>query len=437
MSSDPIRLTNAQLGALRDALLSAFPSHSSLAQFARFRLDQRLDHLVGPDTGLRDAVYELITWADAHGQVPQLIESALAENPDNPKLKAFVDQVPPAQTSGDGTDTPRPLRWKELDEILSRWKVGGAAEAMSESLRSAGFSEPTLAAATAELAVTGFQKVLERIHHLSSPFEHEDRADEAALGADYLNLTADLLSRITDSRRFDLFTRIVVTERDADRSEHDMNLLHVHTAARRLLERLAQAAGYEWPRYDDFISKEVSLSGNRAQWGADVSDTVRIPWKAMARAEIISRLGRKRGFERMLGLSVAPQLGLMARLFLDPDEVIWHDGDLRAMLASQKSIVRQNARMVLHDVLHLVAPVSDDPVDWQLMKLHIESQPPYSVEWCVTRFVQNEGPLAAVWTAYAGGELSDDAVREVKLTRRKLILLGAPERALFLAVQGD
>lgn len=84
-------LTGSQLEQLQDALLSAFPSYSSLAQMTLFRRNENLDAIAGTGN-LDDVVFKLITWAKAAGRVDELVIKAHQKVPGNPALKAFHDQ---------------------------------------------------------------------------------------------------------------------------------------------------------------------------------------------------------------------------------------------------------------------------------------------------------------------------------------------------------
>ncbi|HMA38393.1 MAG TPA: SIR2 family protein [Chloroflexia bacterium] len=106
-----VPLTSRQLRQLHEALLAAFPNEDALQLLVRFELDQNLHFLV-KSTLLPNKVLELIDWAQAQGKLEQLIQGAQNTNPDNPKLKAFVEQLatasatPPARQSGPAADAP-------------------------------------------------------------------------------------------------------------------------------------------------------------------------------------------------------------------------------------------------------------------------------------------------------------------------------------------
>jgi hypothetical protein len=88
----PLNLKGKQLEALRDALLSAFPSYDELKMMLLFELNERLEHYVdrGP---MNTVVTNLILWAESRGQLDALIAGARAQIPGNVKLKQFAVEV--------------------------------------------------------------------------------------------------------------------------------------------------------------------------------------------------------------------------------------------------------------------------------------------------------------------------------------------------------
>src|SRR4051794_14461565 len=88
----PAVLLPAQRRALYTALLAAFPAPGDLARLTRLRLDLNLAEIAEP-TALRDEVTALIEWAEAQGQVRELITAALADNPGNPQLRDVAASV--------------------------------------------------------------------------------------------------------------------------------------------------------------------------------------------------------------------------------------------------------------------------------------------------------------------------------------------------------
>ena len=109
-------LTGKQRKQLLDALVSAFPTTSSLSQMVSVELNQNLAAIAGGGS-LIDAVFNLIQWAEARGQLDQLIDGALDANGANPDLANFVSQyrggssgATGAATAGAAATPPAPPR---------------------------------------------------------------------------------------------------------------------------------------------------------------------------------------------------------------------------------------------------------------------------------------------------------------------------------------
>src|SRR5262249_44612046 len=71
----PAKLSGAEHQELCEALLSAFPTRSGLAQMLRFRLDKRLEEIAAPGN-LRATVFALVTAAEAEGFTEALFDAA-------------------------------------------------------------------------------------------------------------------------------------------------------------------------------------------------------------------------------------------------------------------------------------------------------------------------------------------------------------------------
>ena len=85
-----MKLAGAEQKQLCTALLSAFPTRASLEQMVRFGLNQNLA-AIAEGANLAEGVSQLVSWAEAHGQLQALIAAACAENPTNPDLQAVKD----------------------------------------------------------------------------------------------------------------------------------------------------------------------------------------------------------------------------------------------------------------------------------------------------------------------------------------------------------
>jgi hypothetical protein len=88
--------TNRQLQEFHAALLDAFPNRGALEQMVRWGLDKNLAEIVG-GSNLAQTVFELLTWASAHGQLESLLQAARDANSGNARLRklAAAIQDPP------------------------------------------------------------------------------------------------------------------------------------------------------------------------------------------------------------------------------------------------------------------------------------------------------------------------------------------------------
>jgi hypothetical protein len=98
----------------QQALLSAFPSQTSLEQFVRL-LDVNLEEVTRRGN-LRDVVYDLVRWADRESRLANLIEAAGTEQPDNPAVKLAVRHVRDPDLIED--------RWYAKHVPLTTWALG-------------------------------------------------------------------------------------------------------------------------------------------------------------------------------------------------------------------------------------------------------------------------------------------------------------------------
>jgi hypothetical protein len=121
-----VKLTGRQLNQLNEALVAAFDK-PDLERMLRVEMDVSLDHVVSAD-GMNTLVFSLIRWAERFGRVEELIRSAFRSNPNNPELRAFVEQFGPAQPgdpepTGDAAPVATskvvaPVSLKQLREVI-------------------------------------------------------------------------------------------------------------------------------------------------------------------------------------------------------------------------------------------------------------------------------------------------------------------------------
>lgn len=87
------RLSGSQLKQLHDALISAFPRQSQLAQMVKFgEVHGNLYAIAGGDN-LSDVVFSLLEWAEARDQIGKLMVAARKANADNPALRKVAEEL--------------------------------------------------------------------------------------------------------------------------------------------------------------------------------------------------------------------------------------------------------------------------------------------------------------------------------------------------------
>ena len=80
-----MKLDKRQLNQLHQALLQAF-DRDGLRMMLRLQLNENLDAVAGDDP-LATVVFDLLTWAERTDRLGDLVQGALAANPDNPALQ--------------------------------------------------------------------------------------------------------------------------------------------------------------------------------------------------------------------------------------------------------------------------------------------------------------------------------------------------------------
>jgi hypothetical protein len=86
-----MRLEGSQRRQMHQALMSAFRNLETLKQELNF-IDIRLGDIT-TSQNFREAVFEIIDWAEAQGQLPKVIDAAYTYNQGNDELREFVEDV--------------------------------------------------------------------------------------------------------------------------------------------------------------------------------------------------------------------------------------------------------------------------------------------------------------------------------------------------------
>ncbi|MEC4813999.1 MAG: effector-associated domain EAD1-containing protein [Scytonema sp. PMC 1069.18] len=82
------KLTGSRKREFTEALMDAFRSEKDLEMMLSYELDWKLNQVAGGDN-YREIVFNLIDYAEAQGQLGELLEAAKRDNPGNPMLGEF------------------------------------------------------------------------------------------------------------------------------------------------------------------------------------------------------------------------------------------------------------------------------------------------------------------------------------------------------------
>ena len=83
--------TGTQFAACEDAFEDAFTKFT-LKHMVKIGFDKDLDAVAGGDS-LKEVIFNLLLWAEKGGKLTLLLQSAVDENPNNPKLRAFIQSL--------------------------------------------------------------------------------------------------------------------------------------------------------------------------------------------------------------------------------------------------------------------------------------------------------------------------------------------------------
>ena len=115
---EKMQLNGRQRQQFQQALLSAFPSKAKLAQMLSFELDWELDAIAGGQNQ-SEIIFNLIKHAQAKGSLDQLLAAAQSDNPGNPALRDFAQQL------GNPTNPPSPPETTASGSSFNQTNSGG------------------------------------------------------------------------------------------------------------------------------------------------------------------------------------------------------------------------------------------------------------------------------------------------------------------------
>jgi formylglycine-generating enzyme required for sulfatase activity len=87
-----MRLSGKQVKNFQDALLDAYPTKDALRMMVRVGLDQHLEAIADGEN-LQVVIFNLVSWAEQYGRLPELIQSAHDQNPGNPSLQRLLETL--------------------------------------------------------------------------------------------------------------------------------------------------------------------------------------------------------------------------------------------------------------------------------------------------------------------------------------------------------
>ena len=123
-----MQLSPPQREALRQALMSAFPTPTKLDMLLDERLDTPLNHAATINQPYGDVVFEVIRWANAEGRLEELVSEAYQRNPGNPKFRQLmatygIDTKPVMQAFASANPEFSWLGPNEARELQSFWRA--------------------------------------------------------------------------------------------------------------------------------------------------------------------------------------------------------------------------------------------------------------------------------------------------------------------------
>ncbi len=87
-----MRLSGQLTGEFQAALMDAFPTRDRLEQMVKLQLSRNLSDFAS-NAGLETVTFQLIQEFARQDKILELVEGALQANPNNQKLKPFVDKL--------------------------------------------------------------------------------------------------------------------------------------------------------------------------------------------------------------------------------------------------------------------------------------------------------------------------------------------------------
>ncbi|NEP61811.1 MAG: trypsin-like peptidase domain-containing protein [Symploca sp. SIO2G7] len=123
-----MQLLSFQREALRQALMSAFPTPTKLDMLLDERLEIPLNQTATTNQPYGDVVFEVIRWANSEGRLEELVSEAYRRKPRNPKFRQFmatygIDTNPMARFFASGNPEFNWLGPNEERELQGFWRA--------------------------------------------------------------------------------------------------------------------------------------------------------------------------------------------------------------------------------------------------------------------------------------------------------------------------
>jgi formylglycine-generating enzyme required for sulfatase activity len=125
------KLSKENFKRLREAIEVAYPRRGMLLIFVREELDENLDAIVSPGSSLRDAIAELLVWAESRGRLRDVL-IALQKDSGHPDVVVLCQELmqpvhPQPIVTSQGLAGGAPVSRRNVLEGALKWSGWGAA----------------------------------------------------------------------------------------------------------------------------------------------------------------------------------------------------------------------------------------------------------------------------------------------------------------------
>jgi hypothetical protein len=316
------------------------------------------------------------------------------------------------------TDEHEPVTEMEFENSMAAWLLAGLTTALAHPPLSPMVLLKDAPMHLVSRAISGYQRSLGDI---SATFGHKSLEERMLARIDrarnQLTFALELLSLEPHShreKRFDLFVRLLLTERDLRKDGVDA----LQPEALRILQRLCAESGDDWERYDAVI-KTLSFYPNAPAWNIATAAALRALMIDRAREELRRRIRVVDGFAGIFDSD--SNNSLLAQVFLDPADLFWTNADYAPeVLEEALVVVGENLGTMFDSTLSKVTSgLSMDGIS--IFRLEMQRHASHHATGQVRSFLQSKGTIGLVWKAY---EKSGHDAAKLAMRHRQLIGLG-------------